>query len=101
MAVRLQLELREFAGHLMTSITTHVTLGRDSSSQVGQNVKGNRMDAFRTIPFDSWLRLFMQVRDPYVDLCKAHLIFLSVCVHFDDAWRTRLCRGAPEAYPVV
>lgn len=79
MAVRLQLELRESAGHLIMYPTVHITVGRDSSGQVGQNVKGNRMDAFRTIPFDSWLRLFMQVRDPYVALCRSSLhLFLSM-----------------------
>ncbi|THH16344.1 hypothetical protein EUX98_g9314 [Antrodiella citrinella] len=43
MAVRLQLEL-----------------GRDTIGQSSHGAKGKHIDSFRTIPFDKWLRLFMQ-----------------------------------------
>lgn len=36
--------------------------GRETISRKGKGEKGAGLDSFRTIKFDDWLRIFMQVR---------------------------------------
>jgi hypothetical protein len=91
MASRLHLDigkrqstLKRFRCARPTRLTERVRLSHDRANE---NNKTRAVDNFRSVTFENWLRLFMQVRrPPYAYGCR-DLTDFAVRVHSNKAWK--------------
>lgn len=71
-----------------TRSTERVRLSHDRANE--SNKRG-AVDNFRSVTFENWLRLFMQVSPPYTYGCR-DLTDFTVRIHSNKAWTVRTRR---------